>query len=79
MPLYYLHIYNDEVTEDEEGTELVDDQAALARATAEARNLASESVKMHGHLILSHRLDVVDGDGRLVGSVSFGDVVDVLP
>ena len=78
MPRYFIHIFNDLTAEDEEGVELADDRAALALAASEARILAAESVRMHGHLVLSHRREVRDGPGRLVGSVAFGDVVKIV-
>lgn len=57
MPRYCFHVFNDEQTVDEEGVELADQAAAMALAAAEARNLAAESVKIHSHLILRHRIE----------------------
>jgi hypothetical protein len=78
MPRYFFNIYNDEVTLDEEGIELADDSEALSRAAAEARNLASETVRQ-GHLILDHRLEIVDESEREVGTVTFGDAIKIQP
>lgn len=78
MPRYYMHIYNDVDTTDEEGADFADDQCALDRAVAEARGLAAESVRHHGHLILSHRIDVMEGSDRMIGSVYFRDVVEII-
>lgn len=78
MPRYFIHIFNDLTADDEEGVELADDRAALERATSEARILAAESVRTHGHLVLRHRLEVRGEQGRLVGSVAFGDVVRIV-
>jgi len=65
------------VTLDEEGQELGDDSAALARAADEVRNFAAESVKMHSNLIMHHRIEVRDADDRVVGTVRFGNVIEV--
>jgi hypothetical protein len=77
MARYFFHIFNDEITRDEEGTDLADDIAAIERAKREAQNLASVSVQEHAHLILHHRIDVTDETARLVGSVTFGDVINI--
>lgn len=45
MPRYFFHVLNDEQTVDQEGVELADQEAAMALAAAEARNLAAESVR----------------------------------
>ncbi|EJU11420.1 hypothetical protein LH128_18969 [Sphingomonas sp. LH128] len=77
MPLYFFDIYNDETTEDESGIELADSEAALKRARAEAQNLAVESIREHGHLILDHRIVVRDGNGATIGQVRFDEAVEV--
>ena len=79
MARYFFNIYNDEETLDEEGLELPDASAALARAVDEVRNFAAESVKSHSHLVMHPRIEVVDADLRLVGTVRFGDVIEVRP
>lgn len=77
MPRYFFHLFNDETTYDEEGTDLPGDEAARAYAALEVRNQASVSVLQHGHLVLSHRIDVVDAAGGAVATVRFGDVVKI--
>lgn len=77
MTRYYFHLYNDEVTRDEEGSELPDDSAAIEWAKREVRFEAGESVKRHAHLVRSHRIVVEDETGREIGSVDFGDVIQV--
>lgn len=79
MQRYFFHIYNDSDTPDEEGLELADASAAIARGTVEARNLAAESITQHGHLILSHRIEIVDETGTTVAVVRFGDAVTIQP
>lgn len=79
MPRYFFHVFNDEQTVDEEGVELADQEAAMALAASEARNLAAESVKIHSHLILRHRIEVADAEGRTIGQVRFGDAIRIEP
>ena len=76
MPLYYFDIYNDAVTLDDEGADLADPRAAHAHAVKAARSLAAETV-LHGHLSRSDRIEIRDADRGLVGSVTFGEAVDV--
>jgi hypothetical protein len=77
MSLFYFHIFNDEVTLDDEGIDLPDSSAAMARAVIETRVLAAESVRSHGHLILHHRVEVEDDKHEKIGTVRFSDVVSV--
>ena len=76
MPLYYVHFYYDDITLDDEGAEHDDEHAALARAIKEARVLAAETVR-NGHLTPDHRIEIVDADQNPVGTVRFGDAVEV--
>lgn len=77
MPLFFFDIYNDLVTEDEDGMEFTDRDAAMHRARAEAQNLAAESIREHGHLILDHRIVLRDESGDRVGEVRFEEVVEI--
>ena len=76
MPRYYFNIYNDDVTLDDEGAELADDHAAMARGVKEARILAADTV-VHGHLTKHHRIEVVDEHQNPVGIVRFDEAVTV--
>lgn len=76
MPLYYFNIHNDDVTFDDEGAELADEQAAHAHAIKAARSLAAETV-MKGHFTGHHHIDVQDRDHRLVTTVRFDEAVEV--
>jgi len=76
MPLYYFNIYNDDVTLDEEGANLADDQAARAHAINAARSLAADTASK-GHLVLDHRIEIEDADHKAVGTVRFGEAVDI--
>jgi hypothetical protein len=77
MERYFFHVFNDEITLDEEGSEYEFPQAARASAAAEARNLAAHSITAHGHLVLHHRIEVEDAAGRHVTAVTFGEAVEV--
>jgi hypothetical protein len=76
MQLYYFNVYNDDLTMDPEGAELADDQAALARATKEARALAADTV-FSGHLTRSHRIEVTDEAHGVIGTVRFDEAVEI--
>jgi hypothetical protein len=76
MRRYYFHLYNDETSLDEEGTVLPNEAVALQKAADQARAMAAQSVS-DGHLVLHHRIDVVDDKGEKVGTVRFGNVVEI--
>lgn len=76
MPLYYFNIYNDDVTLDDEGADLADDQAARAHAIKAARSLAADTASK-GHLTLDDRIEVEDADHKLVETVRFGEAVEI--
>lgn len=76
MPRFYFHLFNDVTSLDEEGVELPDDAVAMQRAATNAREMAAQSVR-DGHLVLSHRIDVGNEAGDNIGTVRFGDVVQV--
>ena len=77
MPRYFFHIHNDRDTIDEEGIELPDGDAARERGQHEARNLAAESIKTEGHLVLDHRIEIVDEAGGKVATIRFEDAVAI--
>jgi hypothetical protein len=76
VPLYYFNVYNDDISIDPEGTDLADAHAARAFAVKAARSLASETV-LHGHLVGSHYIDVVDENQGAVDKVRFDEAVDI--
>jgi len=78
MPRYYFHVYNDDITHDDEGAEFADPDAARERAIHEARILAADSILREGHLVLDHCIEIEDQAGAQVATIHFGDVVDVL-
>jgi hypothetical protein len=74
MPTFYFHVHDDIDAIDEEGAEFPDEEAALAWARREARELAAEAVKS-GLLRLDHRIVVVREPSETIGTVTFGDAV----
>lgn len=77
MQRFFFHIYNDVDTPDDEGLELADVAAAIERGRAEVRVLAAESVRQCGHLVLSHRIEIVDEHEVTVATIRFGDVIAI--
>jgi hypothetical protein len=76
MPRYFFHVFNDDVTIDEEGQDFTDQALAHARALREARELMAETVRT-GRIVLSHRIAVDDAEGRRLFEVTFGDALDI--
>jgi len=78
MPQFYFDIYNDDVTQDPEGMELADDDAARAFAIKQIRALAADTV-LHGHFTASHRLEILDVERNPVATMRFDEAVDLRP
>jgi hypothetical protein len=78
MPLYYFHVYDDDITMDDQGAELADEHAARDHALKEARALAADTV-LHGHLVGHHRIEIVDADQKPIGTVRFDEAVEIRP
>lgn len=76
MARFYFHLFNDEDIWDREGVELPDETVALRKGTEAAREMAAQSVRQ-GRLVLGHRIVVCAESNRTVGTIRFGDVVDV--
>ena len=77
MPRYFFHLHNDVDAFDEEGTELPDLEAAMAHANKQARATFAETAKDEGRVALSHRIDIADESGAIVGTVRFDEAVQV--
>ena len=77
MPVFYFHLLNDVDAPDDEGKELPDIEAAMQHARRFARFTAADTLKADGRIVLSHRINVEDGTGSVLGTVTFGDVVKV--
>ena len=73
---YYFGLYNDLVTEDDEGVELDSLADAKAHAVCEARVMAADGVKK-GHLNLSHYIQVADAGRTPLFRVTFREAVEV--
>lgn len=77
MPRFYFHLHNDEDASDEGGRELPDLEAARGYAVSMARFEVAEAAKRDGQIFLSHRIDIADEDGTVLGTVHFRDAVQV--
>ncbi len=78
MPRYFFHVHNGDETLDYEGADLADDEAARAYAIAAARALAGETASK-GHIGLSDCIEILNAARKPVGSVTFGDAVEIRP
>jgi len=76
MPRYYFHVFNDEVSIDEEGSVLPDLDSARETAMDGCRDLVCESVQK-GHLNLDHRIDVANDKGEVLMRVTFRDAFTI--
>jgi DUF1009 family protein len=79
MPQFYFHLHDNMDVTDEEGKELPDLEAAHAYATNLARFEIGQAVIARGKVLLSHRIDIENEQGDVVGSLRFGDVVEIRP
>jgi hypothetical protein len=79
MPRFYFHLHNDVDAKDEEGKEFADLAAARDAAMMHARQLAGETAKETGRIVLSHRIDIEDEEETVLDTVHFGDVLKVEP
>jgi DUF1009 family protein len=79
MPQFYFHLHDNMDVTDEEGKELPDLEAAHAYAMNLARFEVGQAVIARGKVLLSHRIDIEDEQGHVVGSLRFGDVVQIRP
>lgn len=76
MPRFYFNLRNDLVVDDEEGMELSDLATAREYALRNARSIAAENV-LRGHLNLTHRIEIADETGLVVGTLSFKDAIAI--
>jgi hypothetical protein len=76
VPRFFFHLFDDMTSIDEEGKELPSFDHAHAEAVAQAREIACAEVT-HGHLHLSHRIEIAEADGTVVDTVWFRDVIQV--
>ncbi|WP_407925201.1 DUF6894 family protein [Glacieibacterium frigidum] len=78
MPRYFLHLHNDIDARDEEGIELQDLKAARSHTVDQAASLIGETIKETRRLVLSHRIDIEDCDGKILSTVPFSDVITIV-
>jgi hypothetical protein len=76
VPRYFFHLYDELVVLDQEGKDLPSLQAAHETALDNAREMACAEV-LDGHLNLTHRIEIADESGKVLGTVHFRDVVVV--
>lgn len=77
VPVFCFHLIDDVDALDDEGKEFPDLEAAMQYARQQAQFTAAETIKAEGKLVLSHRIEVEDSTGNLLGTVTFGDAVSV--
>ena len=77
MARYYLHIVNGGgYSEDPEGQELTDLEAARTAAIEGVRSMLSEEARQ-GQLDLAGRIEIADADGNILLSVPFSEAVEL--
>jgi hypothetical protein len=74
---FYLNVYNDSISLDDEGIE----RPSLAEATAEAidgaRGLEAESIVAGCPINPDHRVEITNENGDVLHTVRFGDMIDL--
>jgi hypothetical protein len=77
MPRFYFHVCNGTgFTEDQEGQELPDLDAARQVAASSARSIMADDVR-RGELDLSSFIEIEDFGHQLVHTLCFEDAVDL--
>lgn len=76
MPRYYFHLRDDAFTEDLEGAELADLEAARLYAIENAREIVCADLK-EGWLSLDQSIEIADHDGNQVAIVTFREAFEV--
>ena len=76
MPRYFFHIYDHDITLDEDGRDLPDLAAARELALDSARDLVCESIH-RGYLNLDHRIEVQDQQGETVIVLTFREAFTI--
>jgi hypothetical protein len=78
MPLYHVNIYNQTgETRDEEGQEFATLDDAVRSAIAGVRGVLAEELR-GGALDLRGRIEIADGTGKILRTVPFREIVEVL-
>lgn len=75
MPIFHIHLFNDDNVIDEAGQQFADVAEARAEAVRSGREIIAEHV-IHGRPIhLDHHLVLQDDQGRRLETIYFRDVV----
>jgi hypothetical protein len=76
MPIFFFNV-RDQATllQDKEGSDLVDLNAALTEARESAREIAADCLRAKVP-IDGRKIEIMNSDGVLIGSVTVRDVVD---
>jgi uncharacterized protein DUF6894 len=78
MPLFYFHIHEDgNILHDEEGSEILDVQAAREEAIEGIRQIISAAVLTGNPLRLEREMHVDDDAGHTLLRIMFRQVVDL--
>ncbi|MDT8759385.1 hypothetical protein MZO42_11815 [Sphingomonas psychrotolerans] len=77
MPRYYLNLFNDVDTTDEEGCDYADLAEARNGAIEAARALIAEHVTKAQPIDLGDRIEVTDGQGVVLATIRFREVVTI--
>jgi len=78
MPVYFIHVYQrGRLAKDKEGKQFDDLKAAEGEAIKAAREMAAQNVRAGKILDLSSRLEIVDGNGKLVSVVAVKDTIPI--
>ena len=77
MPHFFFHVFNDEISIDEEGSEHPSLDSAREHALVAARSLVCESVTK-GYLNLDHRIEITDESDARVMTVTYRESFTIL-
>jgi hypothetical protein len=77
MPRYYIDLYNDIDSIDEEGADYPDLAAAKMAAMQAARALMAEQIKQGRAVTLHHRIEVADEGRKVLAVISFGELITI--
>ena len=77
MPRFFFHLRNDLDVPDDEGRELADLLAARQHAVCLVQFEIAEGAKRDARIVLSHRIEIEDEQGRVLDTGWFRDVIQV--
>jgi hypothetical protein len=79
MPRYHLNIHDDAVALDEDGAEFADLAAAREAAVGGAREMMAARLMGGKPITLSHRIEITNGEGVVLATLPFGEMVTIEP